>query len=151
MALVHPSLWRVLALVAIIGVVALGSPAAALAHGGNGGAASDYRVRISGYSGDRSGFELRIIELGNRVELRRTTAATVVVLGYEHEPYLRLDAGGVFENVNSPAHYLNQNRFASTVPPASATATATPSWTRIEAGASVRWHDHRAHWMSPTP
>jgi len=151
MALVHPSVWRVLVLVAVVGVVAFGSPATALAHGGTGGSASDYQVRISGYSGDRSGFELRIIELGNRVELRRTTAAMILVLGYEHEPYLRLDAGGVFENVNSPAHYLNRDRFAATVPPPTATAAAAPSWTRIDSGTIVRWHDHRAHWMSPTP
>jgi hypothetical protein len=124
---------------------------AVLAHNGTGGASSDYRIEIVGYDGDPSGFTLRVVELGNRLELHRTTAQTISILGYSGEPYLRLDAAGVAENTNSPAHYLNLDRFASTNPPASASATATPAWMTISTGTTVRWHDHRAHWMSTTP
>jgi hypothetical protein len=74
----------------------------------------------------------------------------VQILGYEGEPYLRLDADGVFENLNSPAHYINLDRFASTTTPATATATAQPNWVKLSDGSSVRWHDHRTHWMDPT-
>ena len=41
-------------------------------------------------------------------------ADEVQILGYEGEPYIRLDSTGVFENVNSPAHYINLDRFART-------------------------------------
>jgi hypothetical protein len=121
------------------------------AHGGNGGDSSDYRIAVTGVEGNAAGFEVRSVELGNRMELVRTTAKEVQILGYEGEPYLRLDARGVFENVNSPAHYVNQDRYSRTLPPADVTASATPKWTKLSDGTSVRWHDHRTHWMSPTP
>lgn len=123
----------------------------ASAHGGNGGSSSDYRIEITGFEGDARGFELRSVELGNRVEIRRTTAAQVMVLGYSGEPYLRLDDRGVWENVNSPAHFLNLDRFASTTPPPTATAEALPQWQQLSGGSSVRWHDHRTHWMGNVP
>ena len=91
------------------------------------------------------------MQLGSRVELRRTTAHQVVVLGYQGEPYLRLDADGVWENESSPAVYLNRDRFASQAPPASATPDAAPAWKRLHGGDSARWHDHRVHWMSTIP
>jgi hypothetical protein len=71
--------------------------------------------------------------------------------GYSAEPYLRLDSNGVWENFNSPAHYLNLDRFASKSPPESANADATPDWHLMSSATSVRWHDHRTHWMSSTP
>jgi hypothetical protein len=76
----------------------------------------------------------------------------VVVLGYGGEPYLRFDPDGtVYENHLSPARYLNEDRFATTVPPAEATAeaaTAKPDWQRLGTGGAWVWHDHRIHWMS---
>ena len=121
--------------IVLIGFGALLLPAGpASAHGGNGGSSSDYRAEITGYTdGARGeeGFELQIVQLGSRVELRRTTAHQVVVLGYQGEPYLRLDADGVWENENSPAVYLNRDRFASQPPPATATR---PTERRAEVG-----------------
>lgn len=122
-----------------------------LAHGGNGGSNSDYRIEVTGFEGDASGIEVHPVELGDRMELIRTSAKEVQILGYEGEPYLRLDAGGVFENVNSPAHHINLDRFARQQVPANATAEAEPDWVKISDAAEVRWHDHRTHWMDPTP
>jgi hypothetical protein len=136
---------------ALVAAAVLAPAQTAFAHGGNGGDSSDYRIEITGIDGNAQGFEVRSVELGNRMELTRTTAKEVQILGYEGEPYLRLDAQGVFENVNSPAHYVNQDRYSRTLPPASANAQATPKWTKLSNGTSVRWHDHRTHWMSPTP
>jgi hypothetical protein len=34
--------------------------------------------------------------------------------------------------------------------PASADPHASPQWHRIGVGTTVRWHDHRAHWLSAT-
>jgi hypothetical protein len=122
-----------------------------LAHGGNGGDSSDYRIELTGYEGDATGIEVHPVELGNRMELVRTTAEEVQILGYDGEPYIRLDRSGVFENLNSPAHYINLDRFARQPTPATATATAEPNWVKQSDGTSVRWHDHRTHWMDPTP
>src|SRR6476469_177681 len=123
----------------------------AFAHGGNGGSSSDYRIEVTGYDGNHDGFVVRPVELGNRMELVRTTAAEVQILGYEKEPYIKLNADGVFENVNSPAHYTNLDRFSRTPVPATVNAKAAPNWVKLSDGNSVRWHDHRTHWMDPTP
>jgi hypothetical protein len=136
---------------AMLVAIVLGPAQPAFAHGGNGGASSDYRIEVTGFEGDSTGIEVRPVELGNRMELVRTTAKEVQILGYEGEPYLRLDSDGVFENVNSPAHYTNLDRFARKPIPATATASATPDWVKLSSGTSVRWHDHRTHWMDTTP
>jgi hypothetical protein len=136
---------------ALLGVMVLGPAQPAFAHGGNGGASSDYRIEVTGFEGDPTGIEVRPVELGDRMELVRTTANEVQIVGYEGEPYIRLDADGVFENYNSPAHYNNLDRFARTPTPATATPTADPNWVKLSDGNSVRWHDHRTHWMDPTP
>jgi hypothetical protein len=94
------------------------------------------------------GVSLQAIEHGDRLQLRNTTAHDVVVVGYEDEPYLRVGPRGVFENRHSPATYLNRTRLGTDTPPASADPSASPDWRRIGDGTTVRWHDHRAHWMS---
>ncbi len=60
-------------------------------------------------------------------------------------------ADGVFENTNSPAHYYNLDRFGRTAIPATANASAEPTWVKVSDGTSIRWHDHRTHWMDTTP
>lgn len=136
---------------ALLWLMVLGPAQSAFAHGGNGGASSDYRIEITGFEGDPTRVEVRPVELGNRMELVRTTAEEVQIVGYDGEPYIRLDADGVFENYNSPSHYTNLDRFARTPTPATATPTAEPNWVKLSDGNSVRWHDHRTHWMDPTP
>ena len=123
----------------------------ALAHGGNGGSSSDYRIEVTGFEGDASGIDVHPVELGNRMELVRTTAKDVEILGYDGEPYIRMGTDGVFENTNSPSYYANLDRFGRRTAPASAGDTATPNWVKISDGTSVRWHDHRTHWMDTTP
>ena len=136
---------------ALLAAVVFAPAQPAFAHGGNGGASSDYRIEVTGFEGDATGVDVHPVELGNRMELVRTTATDVQILGYDGEPYIRLDKDGVFENVNSPAHYINLDRFARKPIPPTATATATPNWVKLSDATSVRWHDHRTHWMDPTP
>ena len=73
----------------------------------------------------------------------------LIVLGYEGEPYLRVGPDGVWRNRNSPATYLNEDRYAQTTVPPGATAEAEPDWQRIAEDSSHYWHDHRIHWMAP--
>ena len=136
---------------AMLAAIVMGPAQPVFAHGGNGGASSDYRIEVTGFEGDPTGIEVHPVELGNRMELVRTTAKDVEIVGYVGEPYIRLDEDGVFENFNSPSHYTNLDRFARTATPSTATPTAEPNWVKLSDGNSVRWHDHRTHWMDPTP
>jgi hypothetical protein len=69
-----------------------------------------------------------------------------VILGYDGEPYLRVGPHGVFINALSPAAYLNCSRSGCPVP-AIADAHAPPQWEHFSDGQTIRWHDHRIHWM----
>lgn len=72
----------------------------------------------------------------------------LLVLGYDAEPYLRIDADGeVFENVRSYATYYNEERFGGSDIPDIVDNGATPEWGRIGSGGAWSWHDHRAHFM----
>ena len=67
--------------------------------------------------------------------MRNDTDQELVIEGYDGEPYLRFDAdGGVFRNANSPATYLNQERYGGVDVPASASKSAAPSWERVSRG-----------------
>lgn len=99
-------------------------------------------VAVSVVGGD--GFLQMDVERGHTVEVE----------GYQGEPYLRVKADGtVEENTNSPATYLNQDRFASAdVPPElDAEELPAPSWRQIGSDGLAVWHDHRIHFMGKDP
>ena len=124
--------------------LSLGLPGTALAHGG-ATSGTDYR---SSLLGTPAGIVARIIGGDDRILIERTTAQTVVILGYGGEPYLRLDAQGTWQNARSPAVALNAGR-TTTEPLAG--SSATPAWQRLGTGTSVVFHDHRSHWMAAQP
>ncbi|MCP5027240.1 MAG: hypothetical protein GY929_13250 [Actinomycetia bacterium] len=73
----------------------------------------------------------------------------VLVLGYRAEPYLRFRSDGTVEqNLNSPTHYLNEDRFGEEAIPDFATPDAEPQWDEVDSDGSHAWHDHRTHWMN---
>jgi hypothetical protein len=135
---------QALAGVALALVVLLATAAPAGAHTGKV-AATDYRSTITEAVAVPGG-RLRIVEAGGRIELT-SPRVTVVVLGYEGEPYLRVGPDGVEENRRSPASYLNASRTGGDEPPAGADAGAAPRWVRVSTSSTARWHDHRAHFM----
>ena len=140
------------AAVVLAAVVALASPAAA--HGGPGGddpGGTNYRTRILEVSPEVAGLDIRVIEAGARLELVNDTGEEVIVRGYEDEPFLRINDDGVFENLRSPATYLNRSRQASSAIPPEADADASSDWRLVDTGRVARWHDHRAHWMGGDP
>ncbi|MFT3852483.1 MAG: hypothetical protein QM733_07090 [Ilumatobacteraceae bacterium] len=120
-------------------------------HGGAGAVTSNYRVELQGVSPSTTGLHVEIADVSGTLRLTWEGAGTVVVDGYDGEPYLRIDADGVARNVRSPATYLNQDRYARVSMPATADSAATPEWQRISNGRSVEWHDHRTHWMDVDP
>lgn len=117
------------------------------AHGGEAPDGTNYRTEVTGLAGSLPGVTVRAIEAGARLELINRSEQTIEVLGYDGEPYLEIRPDGVFENVNSPATYLNVSLRGGEVPER-ADPTAAPSWRRASDEPVARWHDHRSHWMS---
>jgi hypothetical protein len=127
-------------------LVAAAPPAAA--HSVSGISSSNWVTKVLSVKPALPGLTVKAVQLGNYIELTNR-GPEVIVLGYEGEPYLRVGPGGVFENLRSPATYLNRTRQGTTpIPPvASDEADTPPSWHRISGGHTVVFHDHRTHWM----
>ena len=118
----------------------------AAAHGGGG---KGYRSTVTTITPTAPGLTVRVVQNDDQLTLTNKTSKTVIVLGYENEPYLRIHpGGGVDVNSLSPASTLNINRYGHVTLPANADAHAPPHWNRIRTGSSYTWHDHRIHWMS---
>jgi hypothetical protein len=120
----------------------------AFAHQGN----PNYRSVIHGTTPAVAGVKLQVLNFDDRLQLDNRTGKTIVIQGYQREPYARLLADGTVEvNHNSPAFYLNDDRFAQEKVPATAKPSATPDWQVIDRTGTFQWHDHRIHWMSSVP
>jgi hypothetical protein len=119
----------------------------ALAHGGEAPDATAYRVEVLGVGPAEPGITVRTVEAGARLELRNTAGTTVEILGYQGEPYLEVRPDGTFENLNSPATYLNQTLDGDTPVPPEASPAAAPRWHRVSTETTVRWHDQRTRWL----
>jgi hypothetical protein len=120
---------------------------AASAHGD--GAARGYSSRVTSLEPKLAGVGVQVLAGDDQLRLRNDSGRELVVQGYDGEPYLRFAAdGGVFRNANSPATYLNQERYGGVAVPVSASKQAAPRWERVAEGKQYDWHDHRIHWMS---
>ena len=123
----------------------LAGPPAALGDAGS----PNYSSRLTSLAPKVKGLSVRVVDGDDAIELRNQTGLNVMVPGYENEPYLRFLVNGRVEvNVNSPAKYLNEERYAGVTVPKTASAKAKPSWALIAQGGSYTWHEHRVHWMS---
>ena len=112
------ALLGVAVLVALGAVVATPEPASA--HGVGGIQPSNYETRIVSVRPTVPGLEIRSVDLGNRLEVTNRTGHEVLILGYDGEPYLRVGPRGVFENIRSPATYVNRTLTGGTPVPARA-------------------------------
>ena len=120
---------------------------AAAGHGN--GAARGYTSTITTVTPKLGGLTVQVLQGDDQLELRNDTGEQLVIEGYDGEPYLRFDGGGgVFRNANSPATYLNQERYGGVDVPKTASKSAPPRWERVSRGRAYNWHDHRIHWMS---
>jgi hypothetical protein len=123
------------------------TPGVASAHQGN----ADYRSEINSIrpASLAEGLSFSIVNFDDHVRLENDSGREVVVLGYDDEPYIRISADGLVEvNLNSPAQYLNQDRFADVDLPARADENAAPEWKEVGDNGIYEWHDHRSHYMS---
>jgi hypothetical protein len=137
---------RPLLLGVLFGVLAvLGYATPAAAHGADAPAAVGYVVHVDSVS--VPGVTVRAVEGGARLELRSTTDRTVVVLGLQGEPFLRIAPDGVAGNHRSPTWAASRSltgRASGTTAGTAAGAAAEPDWRRVSTQRTVRWHDERA-------
>ncbi len=118
----------------------------ATAHQGN----PNFRSEITSITpkADADGLEVEIQNFDDNVQLVNRTGKEVVIRGYDGEPYVRMSPDGAVEvNLNSPAYYLNQDRFADVAVPDRADAKAPPEWKQVDDTGLFSWHDHRSHYM----
>lgn len=109
---------------------------------------TDYRSEIESVEPATAAIEVGILGGDSFFELRVESGTEALVIGYQGENYLWFRPDGVvLENQNSPATYLNANRYSNDGLPANASADAEPSWKEVATGGYWAWHDHRAHWM----
>jgi hypothetical protein len=139
--------WWTLLAVAIGLVVVTAVPAGADAAG-----PSDYRSQVTGIVPDVEGVGAEIRGGDAFLEVSVEDGRTVIVEGYQGEPYLRfLPDGTVERNRLSTATYLNDDRRGAEVviPPEAqeADADTPPEWEEVGDGGTYAWHDHRVHWM----
>jgi hypothetical protein len=114
------------------------------------GSSPNYRSTITSVSPSVRGVSLQVLQFSDRLLLRNDSGRTVTILGYQSEPYARVQANGTVEvNKSSPAYFLNQSFYGDVTVPAYATPTATPRWSIVDRTGQLEWHDHRIHWMSP--
>jgi hypothetical protein len=126
------------------------------AHSASNAPSSNYVtkvVSVSATNGGTSttGFRLRSIEAGSRLELRWLSGDEITVPDYDGNPYLRIGRNGVFENTQSNAVYLNRDRNGATRIPDGLDPQGTPTWRKVSTASVARWHDHRAHRMGGDP
>ncbi len=96
-----------------------------------------------------AGLAARVLGGDDQVEIVNRTRRGVLVPGYGGEPYIRITSTGVVAvNMNSPSHYLNQDRYGAVKIPGAASDDAQPRWERVSGTGRYAWHDHRIHWMS---
>jgi len=113
---------------------------------------TDYRTDIVSIEPGNAAIHVEMIGGDAFLSLTQLEPVEVIVLGYQAEPYLRFDPDGtVYENRRSPAVWLNQERYGNEEPPAFARADARPEWFEVAANGTYSWHDHRSHWMNPSP
>lgn len=120
------------------------------AHASSKTRSTNFRSQMTSIEPGFRDVALRVVDLGDKLYLMNR-GEPVVVLGYDNEPYLRIEQGGVWENQNSPATYLNRDVYARVTVPPDVSPAAAPRWEKVSGSNSYSWHDHRIHWMSPIP
>lgn len=136
---------------AVLGVLIGALAIPGVAHADAAGP-TDYRTTIESITPDVDGIQVGVEGGDAFLRIVVEPGHDVVILGYDGEPYLHIDADGVVEeNRRSYATYYNQDRYGASEIPDVVDNDATPEWRRVGDGGSWAWHDHRSHWMGSEP
>jgi hypothetical protein len=121
-------------------LAALFFPATALAHGRNAPVATSFRAKVDSVP---AAVEAKVADADRKLWLRVPSSSTLVVLGFQREPYIRFDSAGVELNLRSPTTYLNQPR--PQYAPRATSVSARPDWKRVTRAHTYSWHENRLH------
>ena len=136
---------RPLAVAVALFALTAAAPTTALAHQGN----PNMKSVVRALQPHVDGISLQVLGGDDRFQLTNRSNETVLVQGYDREPYARITPDGtVAVNHNSPAYYLNNDRYGAVTVPKAASARATPDWHVLDKTGVFEWHDHRMHYMS---
>lgn len=138
------------ALAAAVALAGFGLAAPAAAHERDG-VARGFVSTVAAVQPNVLGLSAFVVGGDDRLLLRNLSRQVIVIHGYDGEPYLRFSPQGVFQNVRSPATYLNRVRLPRRPPPPIADPGAAPEWRRVSSGSTYQWHDHRIQWMQAEP
>lgn len=117
----------------------------ALGHEGN----PNFRSEIDSVRPDVPGVDFEVLNYDADIEMTVEEGHEVLVYGYEDEPFARvLRDGTVQKNRRSPSTYLNADRYAEAAVPKIADPEAPPDWETVDKSGTLRWHDHRSHYMA---
>jgi hypothetical protein len=120
----------------VFAAAALFAPPSANAHIRSGTVATDYRTRVFGLPAPLRGvITARIYESDRAIRLTVADGHTAMVLGYLHEPFVRVTATGVEVNASAPT--AGGAGLLTHLPPHSV------GWQRLSNGRSITWHDNR--------
>ena len=81
------------AAVVVASIAMMSAPASA--HTASGPRPTNYLTTLGSISPRVPGVTVRVVELGNKLELTNRTDTDVVVLGYNSDPYLRVGPRGL--------------------------------------------------------
>lgn len=119
--------------------------APATAHKGN----PNFLTRVDRITPADDGITVEVINRDDQLELHNTSGETIIIEGYEGEPYARLAADGtVSVNENSEAFYINDDRFGDVAVPDGVDGSGPPKWKDVGQAGRFAWHDHRMHYMA---
>lgn len=131
----------------LAGTFVLGTASAATAD--DPAVPTNYKSSVFDVDPATDGAAFRIVGGDAFVEVVVTPGHTADVRGYFDEPYIRVDAdGSVWVNLDSPAYYINQDRYGNVSAPPEADGKGEPRWETVASGGVFAWQDHRVHWMS---
>jgi MYXO-CTERM domain-containing protein len=109
----------------------------------------DFRSELRALKPAPPGVSLRVVGRDRFLELSDSGGRTVLVKGYDNEPYLRFRPDRVVEvNTRSPSKYVNEDRYGLRPVPPSANSHAPPKWKAVSRDGAYTWFDHRIHYMS---
>jgi hypothetical protein len=123
-------------------LAALFFPTTAFAHGRNAPVATSFQARVDQVPAGVP-LQAKVVDGDRKLWLLVPPSSTLIVLGFQREPYIRFDPAGVELNLRSPTTYLNQPRPTYASRPTS--ASAPPDWKRVTHAHSYSWHENRLH------
>jgi hypothetical protein len=127
---------------AAVGLLA-GAPVA-LAHEGS----PNFLSQINEVTPAARGVDVEVLNRDDRLLLSNHGDATVLIEGYDGEPYARIEPDGtVLVNTDSKAYYINEERDGEVSVPDGVDGKGAPRWERVSKTGRFEWHDHRMHWM----